>query len=984
MTVSEFRSRLPDEAVVLLQRIEETPRLGWPDASPGLVSGLLQDQLAAEWVASRGTVEVLRESLLLGAITRQFGFLRQLLPGHRSEIEECLSAFEPRALRQVISIMHLAHDVNWTAAEHPDGDAPFPSDTANLIWNLGHFESISYLPPELSRMLARFQAETMLGILGEFPHHMDRFVDDPDIFKLIGLDSGVDSKLAEHALGILRNFPASSYCSSSAGTLRQKAFGQLQRINRLRNLPYRKDILEFAVDPEFSSMNEAVEEFLEHRRAELFKLVTAGLGQFTPWSPGPAHLELFRLAVENLAGEGGLFLNAVLKMRQFRYGMTQEIAEILLADSTTAHLDLIREMYLPHAATLTGKPLWEFWKNLASVDDGIFLSEWASMAVGKSKPLRETAAAWLLAHRADEAQADTETLLASETVEGRLAGIALLASSGAADALTRLTALHAAEPSKQVWATIAAILVKHGVPVTAEAEKKTEEIGDLATFETSLTKRSKSIRLPKALWLDFAALPPLLSTTGSALSPLTVTYVFQNQARGHGGEIVPEVAVLLPHLNRAANAAFAHALLDQWFNSPMKPPDRWALDVAGITGDDSIIPRLTQPIEGWCRQNRGSRAEWAVHAISLLGTETALGVLDGFIHRYRSDRKYVSEAAAAAIRNTAAALGIEDDELAERIVPEFGYDSEGCRDFPSSGETVTAVLKPDFRIVWRRPGSAAESANPPSKLTAEAEAEWKEIRKSLKAAVTRLTSRLENAMISARRWNIKVWRDRFEHHPLFQLAAMRLVWGVYDKEGMLLRTFRLYSNNLTAGADGSLEEFAQPSASVGVVHPLELDSNAIKDWAAHLARFKVGPLFRQVDRPVHRLDSLPGNRQSIQIADQIRIKAGTLRGHFLGKGWTMGSTGDEGWIRCVFRHFPACGLHAYLPVEEFHAASAFDQEVLTGSAFFARAAVGKKATRDYMDRSQALHFRELPPVVYSETVSDLKAIITQKEAEEAS
>lgn len=460
------------------------------------------------------------------------------------------------------------------------------------------------------------------------------------------------------------------------------------------------------------------------------------------------------------------------------------------------------------------------------------------------------------------------------------------------------------------------------------------------------------------------------------MSSILAAFLMQHQARV-GGELEDEVAPLIPHLDRARNVPFAHALLDQWFESDMKAVSRWALDVAGIVGDDSIIERLTKPIPHWCQENRGSRAEWAAHAIALLGTETALGALDGLIHKYRNHRKYVGEAASTAIQTAASLLGISDDELAERIVSDFGFDSDGCREFDARPGKLIAVLNPDFKIQWRSPDSDEVHSNPPAKLTPAAEDELKETKKFLKEAVTRQTSRLQSAMISARRWSIDPWRARFENHPAFRIFAMRLIWGVYGENGSLMRTFRLYPNGLTASAEGGLEEFSEPAATIGVVHGLELDGETRKSWAAHLRRFKVKPLFPQLDRPVHVLDPLHGNRKELRQTEGVPISAGKLRANLLANGWSMGSTGDGGWIHCMFRKFPACGIDVYLPVAEFHAASSKDDKVGLGSAFFARGATGKKAYRDHMDEAGAIAFEHVPPIVYSEIVGNLTSLIAE-------
>jgi hypothetical protein len=691
-----------------------------------------------------------------------------------------------------------------------------------------------------------------------------------------------------------------------------------------------------------------------------------------------AHRELIALAIRELAGDGAgaaLLRKILVVGDQFRYGWARETVERHAAEvipPTRMRRYDPRASFIDHVAGLSGRKVSDFWGVIADHDKGLFLPEWQQFAEGKSKLLRDIAAAWLLANHAEDAKTKADKLLASEVTGDRLAGLSLLASSAGEEEIERLKSLHGSEPTKQVRVAIAAVLAKHGIAVAPEPEKEVEGIGDFAEFEKRLAAKPKSIKLPKAPWLSRGKLPPLFTKDGSPLSELALTFLFQRQAR-EKGEVNEEVVPMLAHLDRAKNAPFAHALLDQWFESDMKATTRWALDVAGITGDDSIIRRLIDPIEHWCMGNNGSRAEWAAHAIALLGSEKALGTLDGMIQRYRTRRKYVGAAAALAIFRTAEMMGISADELAERIVPDFGFNAEGEKDFPLRKGTCTAVLCHDFKIGFRDADKLV--ANPPAKLTEESEEELKETRKFLREAVSRQTLRLQDSMIGGKRWALDDWRGRYEVHPLFRILAMRLVWGVFGEDGKLLRTFRLYPNGLTADAAGGLEEFPEPAAKIGIVHRMELDDKAAKDWSAHLKRFKVKPVFKQLDRPVHVLDPEHGNRRAIRLTEGVKTTAGILRKELLGRGWSLSAAGDGGSLSGMWRRFPGSTIEAYLPVDDLHAVSSAGDEVKLEAACFASGNPAKNNYRDFPSEAAAVTFGNVPPVIYSETIADLETLL---------
>jgi hypothetical protein len=283
------------------------------------------------------------------------------------------------------------------------------------------------------------------------------------------------------------------------------------------------------------------------------------------------------------------------------------------------------------------------------------------------------------------------------------------------------------------------------------------------------------------------------------------------------------------------------------------------------------------------------------------------------------------------------------------------------------------VLCHDFKLAWKDPDTGEPAANACETLTEESETELKETRKLLKDAVTRQTLRLTDAMICGRKWPMDVWRGRFETHPLFRIFAMRIVWGVYDADGNLLRTFRLYPNGLTADALGELEEFPESDATIGIPHRMTLDDKTTKEWCAHMKRFKVKPLFSQLDRHIHQLDPLHANRQHFPFTADVKSYAGGVRKEMLGRGWALSAAGDGGYLHGVWRRFPGSDVEAFLPIFEMHASSTQGETVTLGEAYFAR---GNPRKSNYSEfPSPAIPFGDVPAILYSETFADLTALI---------
>jgi hypothetical protein len=484
-------------------------------------------------------------------------------------------------------------------------------------------------------------------------------------------------------------------------------------------------------------------------------------------------------------------------------------------------------------------------------------------------------------------------------------------------------------------------------------------------------------------WLSGQKLPPLSTSDGSPLSPNLLAFLISRQSKHKTISAAPDVIPLLAVIDRNNSSPFAAALVEHFLNSNQAATDRWALTLGGLLGDNQVITLLLPRINDWCENSRHKLAEYAAQAISLLPGNEPLMVLDTLSNRYRSKFKNVGKACAEAFNAAATARGITTDELGDLVVPDFGFDSDGIRRFDWDGGGASAELGADFKLTWFDPDTDKVWKSLPASAPEEIKTEVKTLTKLLREALKGQTARLEMTLVRQRRWPVVRWRELFERHPLLRSFASCLVWGVYDNTGNLFRTFRRYPNGLLADAVGGLEELPESDTMIGMVHPLELDAAPLEAWRAHLTRFKVKAPFPQIDRPVDLLDPLHGNRRSITLTEKKSVSAGTFRSRAEKRGWNRGSVIDAGGISSYYKLYPGAGVEVILPTDNFWVGCDPMDMVELGAAYFVKAETVERGSYVYNepgpDDPRVLRFDQVPPVVYSETISDLKAIVATKE-----
>ncbi|MBL8897139.1 MAG: DUF4132 domain-containing protein [Planctomycetes bacterium] len=504
-----------------------------------------------------------------------------------------------------------------------------------------------------------------------------------------------------------------------------------------------------------------------------------------------------------------------------------------------------------------------------------------------------------------------------------------------------------------------------------------------AALESELlrTKRAKPIARP---WLDLAKLPPLVASDGVALTPTALQEIFALQAKEKALRAAEGVAPWIATLTPRANGAFALTLLEQWLASSQDAGDRFALALAGLVGDDRVVARLLPCLPKWCEESRHKLAEYAASAIALVASDTALMALDGLRTRYRTKFRNIGSAANAAFESAAAARGLSPDELGDVVVPRLGFDDEGRRAFSWEGGGAAAELLPDGKLAWHALDDSKTWKSLPSSAPREVAQEVKDLAKQIREAVKAQTLRLEQALVKQRRWKLARFEELFLAHPLGRIFASRLVIGIYGPRGALLRTFRRYANGVLAGVDGRAEELAGTDLELGFVHPLELAAAELAAWREHLTRQRVNPPFPQLERPVARLDPAHAKRRELAQVLGKSIGAGTLRSRSERRGWVRGSVVDAGAVSSIWKEFPGCGIEVAMDLEGFYIGIDPLESVKLGLVRFVRA--GTVARGGYVyddpqgDDPRILDFGSVPPVVWSETVGDLAAIVGEGDA----
>ncbi|MEV6984166.1 DUF4132 domain-containing protein [Sphaerisporangium sp. NPDC051017] len=501
----------------------------------------------------------------------------------------------------------------------------------------------------------------------------------------------------------------------------------------------------------------------------------------------------------------------------------------------------------------------------------VLMAEW----LARLKSVRATALAWLARHPEVAARALIPAALGKPGPARRQAeqALAALAAGGRGDAVAKAAA---------------------GYGPAAEAA-----VADLLSADPLDTLPGKMPVLPE--WAEIAILTPIyLRGDAGALPAEAVRHVMTMLAISRPGDPYAGLALVKEACDGRSLADFNWALFQRWQAAGYPSKESWVMNALGLLGDDETVRRLTPLIRTWPGEGGHARAVAGLDLLATIGSEVALMHLHGIAEKVKFSG--LKNRARQKMDEVAAELGLTPQELADRLVPDFGLSADGSLTLDYGRRQFVVgfdeQLKPYVADAAgkRLKNLPKPGANDDPELAPSAYQRFAGLKKDVRAVAADNIRRLEQAMVNQRRWSGEEFKRLLVGHPLLWHIVRRLVWGLYDPSGRLTGALRVAEDR--SFADVEDDTLTLPDeAIVGAAHPLELGEKPAA-WAEVFADYEILQPFPQLGRETYGLDET-----LLAEISAAKVPTGAVIG-LERRGWRRGEPQDAGWQSWIERDVP--------------------------------------------------------------------------------
>lgn len=475
-------------------------------------------------------------------------------------------------------------------------------------------------------------------------------------------------------------------------------------------------------------------------------------------------------------------------------------------------------------------------------------------------------------------------------------------------------------------------------------------------------------------WVNLAGLPRIVLRDGGRVLPTAAAqHLVTMLAISKRGEPYPGVAIVRDACEPSSLAEFAWALFRNWQAAGTPAKESWALDALGLLGDDEVVRRLAPVIRAWPGDGGHARAVIGLDILTEIGTVIALMNLHGIAQKVKFQG--LKQKANQKVNEVARALGLTRDQLADRLVPDFGLDHTGSLTLDFGPRRFVVGFDEQLRPqVVDEGGKHRASLPKPSvkddpELAAEAQRRFAALKKDVRTVAADQLRRLEQSMVAQRRWPAADFRRYLVGHPLVWHLVRRLVWMRFAADGTPLAALRVAEDRTFADADDNPVELPD-DATVGVAHPLHL-GEGLAAWAEVFTDYEILQPFPQLGREIHRLDPRDAEADELTRYTGRKLPTTTVLG-LERRGWQRGFPMDGG-VQCWLERDLPDGRLALIDLDPgivIGDITMFDEQKLeairidTGYRFTALA-----------DRPPN-NLRTVDPVALSELIRDLEHLVS--------
>lgn len=476
-------------------------------------------------------------------------------------------------------------------------------------------------------------------------------------------------------------------------------------------------------------------------------------------------------------------------------------------------------------------------------------------------------------------------------------------------------------------------------------------------------------KLTKPVFAWTNKLPSLYWADGSQFTKKEIDYIFYKQKCSN--TIEPDIESLPLYLlvDKKKSQEFATVVWNKvQKNKGLVAKNRAAFAAIGLFGGLDILKVLGE-------EGLKNRSDAACQILALMSSYDAALALDKIMKKYR-DRYSVATTAEEALITIADHMDLTFLELQERMIPDFDFSGRELQ-INKDGAIYTMIIDVNLQFMFINDKGKTVRTIP--KASSDFKVALKEKTKILNDVAKQFAQSMEMHLVTQRHWPATDWKVFFMENPIAFAFSQSSVWVTKDTK-----------LNFTVLEDGTFVDVYSKTVSLKdtdkilLAHPLLLDIDLTKSWLEYFNTKNITSTFKQLERNIEKLTEEHKETTLSKVFTEKHQQVSTFKYRTMKKGWKKGSVTDGGGVTSYKKTFAVDYIDAFIDTNNLPVRESHQEEMDTGAFYFVVKDAVQTGSYIYDNPTSAtdkrlIPFKDVPPIVYSEVLADIRFIMKSDE-----
>ncbi|WP_297277999.1 DUF4132 domain-containing protein [uncultured Brachyspira sp.] len=286
--------------------------------------------------------------------------------------------------------------------------------------------------------------------------------------------------------------------------------------------------------------------------------------------------------------------------------------------------------------------------------------------------------------------------------------------------------------------------------------------------------------------IDESLLYGVLSKDGNQNIPIIVIkYIYMEYSKLKNPIKIKDLDKIISYFDFNSFLKVIKNVYEKWIFEGANTSYKYIMIPYLIYENEYNIDKVVFKIKEWCESGRMSLANYAISTLSSNGSICSLMIIDYISNNFQYFQ--IKNTSKLAFKLAAKKLKITEDELSDKIIPNYNIDKNGKKILEDENHSFSIYVNEKLEIEKIIDNKTNKSITKFGKdIGPNITDNFYIMQNYIKISYKFQIFRLHKALMSGKKWDFENWKNIFVENYMMNMASNLFIWSAYDKNNKLL------------------------------------------------------------------------------------------------------------------------------------------------------------------------------------------------------